>query len=328
MSTQPVSPAGLNLRGAVDLSSLRRPAGQPAGPPAGTQPGAAAPTGPAAAGPSLPSPVLDVTVQTFERVVQLSTTVPVVVDLWTSRSPGSETFSASLAATVREYDGRILLARVDVDAEPQIAAAFGVQQVPAVMAVLAGQPLPLFEGAVPQPQVRQLFDQLLTVAAQQGVTGKLTITGDGVAAAAEDESEPALPPLHAEAYAAIERDDMDAAADAYRRALAENPADSMASVGLAQVELYLRTRGADLTAAREQAAQDLDDVDAALMAADLDLLGGHVEDAFARLVDTVRRTSGDERDRVRLRLVELFTVVGGDDARVANARRALANALY
>ncbi len=323
MSTQPVSPAGMNLRGAVDLSGLRRPTG-PADPSAAA--GAPAPSG--AAGPSLPSPVLDVTVQTFERVIQLSTTVPVVVDLWTPRSPGSEAFSASLAATVREYDGRILLARVDADAEPQIVAAFGVQQVPAVMAVLAGQPLPLFEGAVPQAQVRQLFDQLLTVAAQQGVTGKLTITGDGIAAGADEESEPVLPPLHAEAYAAIERDDMDAAADAYRRALVENPADSMASAGLAQVELYRRTRGADLEAAREKAAQDLDDVDAALMAADLDLLGGHAEDAFARLVDTVRRTSGEERDKVRLRLVELFSVVGVDDPRVVLARRALANALF
>lgn len=327
MSTQPGPSAGLNLRGAVDLSSLRRPAPAPAGAASGG--GAAVPSAPAA-GPSLPSAVLDVTVQTFERVVQLSATVPVVVDLWTARSPGSQKFSAVLAATVREYDGRILLARVDVDAEPQIAAAFGVQQVPAVMAVLAGQPLPLFEGAVPDAQVRQLFDQLLTVAGQQGVSGRLTITGDPGTPAGEaaEPTEPPLPPLHAQAYAAIERDDMDAAADAYRRALAENPADSMASAGLAQVELYRRTRGVDLEAARLRAAQDPDDLDAALVAADLDLLGGHVEDAFARLVDTVRRTSGDDRDRVRVRLVELFSVVGGDDARVISARRALASALF
>ena len=174
----PAATSGLNLRGAVDLSGLsRRPQQPPAGAPVA---GPGAP--PAGGGPSLPTPVLDVTVATFERIVQLSTTVPVVVDLWTPRSPASQQFSALMAGIAVELDGRLLLARVDVDAEPQIAQAFGVQQVPAVMAVVGGQPVPLFEGAASDAQVRQVFDQLLALAAQQGVTGRLTITGDGAEA--------------------------------------------------------------------------------------------------------------------------------------------------
>ncbi len=144
----------------------------------------------------------------------------------------------------------------------------------------------------------------------------------------EEAEEPPLPPLHQEAFDAIERDDLDGAEAAYRRALAENPRDAEATAGLAQVGLMRRTKDADLAAARQAAASDPDDVDAALLVADLDVLGGHVEDAFARLVETVRRTSGDERERVRVRLVELFDVVGGDDPRVLTARRALASALF
>ncbi len=334
--TQPPLPptGGLNLRGAVDLSAMtRRPPAPAAGAPAGAATTAAggptAPGGPPGAGPSLPSPVLDVTVASFERVIQLSTTVPVVVDLWTPRSPASKQFSALMASIVLELDGRLLLARVDVDTEPQIAQAFQVQQVPAVMAVVGGQPVPLFEGAAAEPQVRQVFDQLLALAAQQGVTGRITVTGEGVPAAeAAEDVEPELPPLHQEAFDAIERDDLDAADAAYRKALAENPRDAEATVGLAQVGLMRRTHDADLAQARQAAACDPDDVDAALLVADLDVLGGHVEDAFARLVETVRRTGGEDRDRVRLRLVELFDVVGGDDPRVLAARRALASALY
>lgn len=330
MSQQPLPPSGLHLRGAVDLSGLTRRQQAPATPASGGAPGpGSSADGVAATGPALPSPVLDVTVQSFERVVQLSTTVPVVVDLWTPRSPASKQFSALMASIAVELDGRLLLARVDVDSEPQIAQAFGVQQVPAVMAVVGGQPVPLFEGAASEQQVRQVFEQLLALAAQQGVTGRLSITGEDAGAEAQEEAEePPLPPLHQEAFDAIERDDLDAAAEAYRKALAENPRDAEATSGLAQVGLMARTRDADLETARRAAADAPDDVDAALLVADLDVLGGHVEDAFVRLVDTVRRTSGDERERVRVRLVELFDAVGGDDPRVLTARRALASALF
>jgi putative thioredoxin len=196
-----------------------------------------------------------------------------------------------------------------------------------VYAVLKGQPIPLFQGAQPEAQVRQVLTELLRVAAANGVSG--TVQVDGAAAApAEEEVEEPLPPLHQEAYDAIERGDFTAAVAAYEQALRENPADDLARVGLAQVRLLERTQDVDLAAARAKAAQDPDDVDAQLVVADLDVLGGHVEDAFTRLVDTVRRTSGADRDRVRVHLVELFEVVGPTDPRVPAARLALANALF
>lgn len=327
MTTPSGPPRGLNLRGAVDLSALRRPSSPPSGTAPGAPAGGARPAAPAGDGPTLPSPVLDVTVETFEALVQLSTTVPVVVDLWTPRSPASRDFSDLLGRVTTELAGRLVLGHVDVDTQPQIAQAFGVQQVPAVMAVLGGQPVPLFEGAATEEQVRQIFDRLLALAAQQGVTGSVQLTGaaDDVA---DEPAETPLPPLHQEAFDAIERDDLDAAAAAYRSALAEDPRDVEASAGLAQVELMRRTAAVDLEAARADAAATPDDLDAQLLVADLDVLGGHVEDAFARLVDVVRRTVGDDRDRVRTRLVELFDVVGGDDPRVLAARRSLASALF
>lgn len=327
MTTQPGAPRGLNLRGAVDLSALRRPSSPPASGGGGAAPAAGGAPAPGGDGPTLPSPVLDVTVETFEALVQLSTTVPVVVDLWTPRSPASRQFSDLLGRVTTELAGRLVLGHVDVDTQPQIAQAFGVQQVPAVMAVLGGQPVPLFEGAATEEQVRQIFERLLALAAQQGVTGSVQLSGRADDADGEPAEAP-LPPLHQEAFDAIERDDLDAAADAYRRALGENPRDAEASAGLAQVELMRRTATADLESARAAAAAAPDDVDAQLLVADLDVLGGHVEDAFGRLVDLVRRTAGDDRDRVRTRLVELFDVVGGDDPRVQAGRRALASALF
>lgn len=310
MSQQPSTPPSprLDLRGAVDLSGLgQRQRASGAAPPA-----------------SNGRFVVDVTDATFgEQVVQQSMTVPVVVDLWATWCGPCKQLSPVLEKLAAEYGGRLLLAKVDVDANPQVAQAFGVQSIPTVVAVVKGQPVPLFQGAVPEPQVRKVFDELLRVAAENGVTGRL----EG-AETPEQPEEPELPPLHVEAYDAIERGDLDAAADAYQRALAESPADDMAKAGLAQVELLRRTQGVDPTQAREAAAANPTDVDAGLRCADLDVLGGHVEDAFARLVDLVRATSGDERERVRQRLLELFDVVGADDPRVLAARRALASALF
>jgi putative thioredoxin len=323
MSQQPSSPPGprLDLRGAVDLSGLAQ-RGQPGTAPAGAAAGGGGPA---------PGVVVDVNEENFgERVVQQSMTVPVVVDLWAEWCGPCKQLSPVLEKLATEYEGRILLAKVDVDANPQISQAFGVQSIPTVVAVIKGQPVPLFQGAVPEAQVRQVFEELLRVAAANGVTGTVQV-GDGQAAGEEEPEEPEeppLPPLHQEAYDAIERDDLDAAADAYRRALAETPADDLARAGLAQVELMRRTRDADLQQAREAAATDPDDIEANMLAADLDVLGGHVEDAFSRLVDLVRATSGEDRERVRQRLLELFEVVGGDDPRVLAARRSLANALF
>ena len=260
-------------------------------------------------------------------MVQSSTEHPVVVLLWASWSETSINLARDLGTLADEYAGRLLLARIDSEANPQIAQAFQSQSVPAVLAVLAGQPLPLFQGAPQLDQVRGVLDQVLEAAAANGVTGTVGPRDVAPEAVAEPE-EPPLPPLHQAAYDAIEADDLPAAAAAYEQALRENPRDDMARAGLAQVGLLTRTRDADLAQVRKAAADAPHDVDAQLAVADVDVLGGQVEDAFARLVDTVRVTAGPERERVRVRLVELFEVVGNDDPRVAAARRALASALY
>ena len=311
--TQPPGPQPrLDARGAIDLSGLgRTPAPPPGGAPSGDATGL----------------VVDVTEAEFPDVVQRSLQVPVVFVLWARWSEASTALTADLVRLVEEYAGRFLLARVDAEASPQIAQAFQAQSVPSVVAVLKGQPLPLFQGRVAEQDLRAVLDQLLAAAAANGVTGTVT-PADGPAEAEQEPTEPPLPPLHQEAYDAIERDDLDAAVDAYTRALAENPRDDEAAAGLAQVQLLRRTRDLDPAAVRSAAAADTRDVDAHLAVADLDVLGGKVEDAFARLLDLIRATRDDERERARVRLVELFGVVGDTDPRVAAARRSLASLLY
>jgi putative thioredoxin len=300
--------------GAVDLSGLA----------ARSQPTAATGNG------AVSSLVIDVTDATFEaEVLNRSLTVPVVIDLWAEWCGPCKQLSPILEKLAHEYDGRMLLAKVDVDANPQLSAAFQVQSIPSVFAVLKGQPVPLFQGAIPEAQVRLVLDQMLEVAATNGVTGRLQVAA---AASANGDGEPAAEPAHDPRYdaaaEAIEKGDFAAAADAYRSMLAETPGDADAKAGLAQVELLQRISAADPASARRAAEADPADVDAQLLAADVDFAGGDVDQALARLVDTVRRVSGEDRERVRARLLELFEIVGPADARVAKARSALASALF
>ncbi|WP_461169036.1 co-chaperone YbbN [Arthrobacter sp. Z1-15] len=307
----------MNLRGAVDLSGLKSRATAPpaAGAPAPGQGGAGAP----AASPY----IVEVSEQTFPQLVQLSEQVPVIIDLYSARSPESVQVSNVLKSIVTEHDGKLLLGRVDVEAFPQIAQAFQAVAVPTVAAVLKGQPVPLFDRAVPEEQIRALVAELLQVAAANGVAGTLNEGGAG-----EPAEEAPLPPLHQEAYDAIVAGDYDGAAAAYRKALAEQPADAEAKAGLAQVELMARLKGADAEKLRTEAAANPDDVDAQLAVADLDVSGGHVEDAFNRVVRLIARVFGDDREKARLRLLDLFEVVGTTDPRVTKARSALARALF
>lgn len=323
MTSQP-PPRDLNLRGAVDLSGLtRRPPQAGAG---GAPGGAPGPGGGAAGAPAVASLVVDVTSATFEQVLSLSTTVPVVLDLWADWCQPCRQLSPVLEKLVNDDAGRWLLAKIDVEAEKEIAGMLRVQSLPTVLAVVGGRPVPLFQGALPEPQVRQVLDELLSVAEQNGVSGRLNVSG--APADQQEPEEPALPPLHQKAFDALEAGDLPAAADAYDLALAQNPADAMAKAGKAQVSLLQRVSALDLDTARAAAAADPGDVEAGLVVADVDLSGGHVEDAFARLIDLVRITAGDDRDKVRNRLLELFEVVGIDDERVMKARRSLASALF
>ena len=314
MSQTPFTAAA--LRGAVDLSSLKRPAPQ-AGP---ASPGAAAP--PVAAG-----LVVQGSDASIRDVIADSAKHPIVMVLWSSRLPQSSDFVATVTAVAQRYAGRFQLVTVDVDVNPTIMQAFQVQAVPVSFAFVAGQPVPLFEGVQPEDQVTAVIDQVLALAEQQGVTGTIGNAAPAAESATEPE-EPPLAPLHQQAFDAIEADDLDGAAEAYKAALLENPADAEARIGLAQVGLMQRTRGADLQAARAAAAQAPTDVDAQILAADLDLLGGHVEDAFLRLIDTVRVTSDADRNSAREHLVELFEVVGSSEDVVVRARKALMSALF
>ncbi|OOP60196.1 co-chaperone YbbN [Arthrobacter sp. SRS-W-1-2016] len=316
--SRPVSPAAasqLNLRGAVDLSALRRPApAAPSGAPAasGGSPGSGQPLR------------VDATEANFQDLVQLSAQIPVLFLLWSNRSLEASTLLHSLEGVVESYGGKVVLAAADVDAFPQLAQAFQVQAIPTAIAVLKGQPVPLFEGPASDQEIRSLIDELLKVAEANGVTGSIG-TGDAGA-----EARP-LPPLQQAAFDAIEAGDYAAAATAYRQALAEKPADAEAKAGLAQVELMGRLELLTATEAetmRQRAAEEPDDIDVQLTVADLDISGGHIEDAFNRIIAFIGRNFGPERETARVRLLELFDVVGISDQRVAKARQGLARVLF
>lgn len=315
--TNPTPDPSFSTRGAVDLSALNRPQSPPPGEPGGA--------------PSAGGYVLDVTDANFQQVVQDSTTYPVVMLLWIPTDKANADLGELLGRLAEEYAGRFLLGRLDAQAYPQVAAAFQVQGVPTVVAVLQGQPLPLFQGAAPEEQVRDVLEQVLAAAEQNGVTGRAPGQGGEDEARPEAEAEPAeepLPPLHQEAYDAIERDDLDAAVAAYEKAIRQDPKDALAVAGLAQVRLLQRTRDADLQAVRTAAAAAPADVDAQLAVADTDMLGGKVEDAFARLLELLPGADADAKEKVRVRLVEYFEIVGPTDPRVVKARQRLAIALY
>jgi putative thioredoxin len=303
------------MAGAVDLGALAaaREAEQRATAPRGSAPAGV---------------VVDVTEATFAaEVIERSMTVPVVVDLWATWCQPCTVLSPILEALVAEDGGRWVLAKVDVDAEPRVAAAFQVQSIPTIVAVVKGQPLPLFQGALPAPQVRAYIDELLKAAEQAGVTGTV---GEVAAVEEGDAGEPAEPPLHpalVAAFDAIDAGDWVAADAAYAALLAAEPGNPDARAGAALVGVLRRVDGVDPQAALASAAADPSDAAAASLAADVEAAQGDFAAAFARLVDLVRRSAGDERDAARTQLLGLFEVAG-DDPAVAPARIALANALY
>ncbi|MBC7724369.1 MAG: tetratricopeptide repeat protein [Burkholderiaceae bacterium] len=304
------NPSAASLRGAVDLSSLVRPPAPPAGsaPPAG---------GPAAA---LPSLVMDATDATFSAILELSNTVPVIVELYA----GAPT--ATLGNLVTGFAGRLVLARVDATGNPQLQQAFQATVAPTVAAVVGGRPIALFEGELPEAEARQVLEQLLVLAAQNNVTGTVSVADAG-----EEPAEPVeepLPPLHQEAYDAIERGDYPAAIAAYRTAIAQDPRDGLAVAGLAQVSLIDRLAGQTAVGIRDAAAAAPGDVTAQLAVADLDVSGGHLEDAFDRLLELFPTLDADGKTAVRTRLLDYFEVAGAEDPRVGAARRRLTTLLY
>ncbi|MFE3650274.1 tetratricopeptide repeat protein [Streptomyces sp. NPDC059152] len=265
-----------------------------------------------------------------EDVLQRSTEVPVVIDFWAEWCEPCKQLGPLLENLAAEYAGKFVLAKIDVDGNQMLFQQFGVQGIPAVFAVVAGQPIPLFQGAVPEAQLRQVLDQLVQVAEQQ-----FGIVGAPVDPAAAESAEAAAPapvgPYDAALTAAadaLDAGDLGGAIQAYRNVLADDPTNPEAKLGLAQAELLQRVQDLDPQVVRQEAAERPADVPAQIRAADLDLVGGHVEDAFGRLVDAVQRTAGEDREAARVRLLELFDVIGTDDPRVTKARTALARVLF
>jgi putative thioredoxin len=313
--------------GAIDLSGLKRPAGgagQPAGQgaPAGGAGGAGAPAGGA-------SYWLDITEENFQATVEASITAPVLLAFYSaSRLPESEQMARDLATVAEEYEGRFLAGLVDIDTQPAIAQAVQLQSVPFVFAVIDGRPQPLIQDVLPLDGLRTAINQVMQQLTTQGITGRHQPRQTAPPVVEGEDGEPPLDPRYAPAQDALERDDFDAAVAEYQKLVDANPADTEAAAGLSMATLLQRTKDADLDAARAAADASPDDVAAHTLVADLDMLGGRVEDAFDRLVDVVRRTEGDDRNQAREHLLGLFAAVGNDDPRVLKGRQALANALF
>jgi len=292
-------PREFSIYGAVDLGARqaaaqrREQAAARAGGPAGSD-------GPGGPGGQPDGFVFDVSEDTFETdVLERSRSVPVVMDLWAEWCGPCKQLSPILEKLAAEANGAWVLAKVDVDANPQLSAALQVQSIPMVVAVVAGQLVPGFLGALPEAQVRQWLGQLMQAVKQLS-----------------------------EAQQAMERGDLDAAAAAFERMLADTPGHPVAVQGLAQVNLFRRVNSYDEAAARKAAAASPGDVDAQIKVADLDMASGRSGEAFDRLLGVIRRTAGEERNRARLHLIGLFDIFPPRDPRVTKARATLSSLLF
>jgi putative thioredoxin len=276
--------------------------------------GTAAATGNGA--PSSRPVVVDVTEATFQQeVVERSAEIPVVIDFWAAWCGPCRQLSPILEKLAVEGGGRWALAKIDVDSNQRLSSAAGVQGIPAVKAVIGGQIVGEFTGALPESQVRQWIDSLLKAAADQG----FGVPADGAA--------PEADPLET-AYAALAAGDLDAAEAELNAVLAKTPNDAAAKAGLAQIALLRRTESVDEGALAAAAAANPDAVEANLAVADLDVLSGNAEAAFTRLIGLIRRLDGDDREQVKTHLIGLFDALDPGDPVVLRARRELANALF
>ena len=312
-----IPPSRANLRGAVDLSSLVRP-------PAASGAAASGAVGPAAGAGTAPSLVVEATDASFTAILDLSQNVPVVVELYLGEP------SPTLVKVITGYAGRFVLATVDAAANPQLQQAFKATAAPTVAAVVAGRPIALYEGELAEADVKQVLEQLLTLAAQQNVTGTIDVAADGATdgAVPAEPVEEVLPPHHQEAYDAIAAGDLEAAIREYTTAIAQDPRDQLAVAGLAQVSLLSRLGSSTSADIRSAAGNAPDDIDTQLAVADLDVSGGHLDDAFSRLLDLFAALPQADKDRVRARMLDYFEIAGAEDPRVGAARRRLTGLLY
>jgi len=281
-----------NFGQAFDLSSLTKPKVDPA----------------------TPLPGIEVSVENLSSdILPLSLVRPVIVLMWSPRSTESVEMVKVLGKLEIDYKGAFALARVDIEAHPQVAQAFQTKAVPYAVAIIAEQVIPLFEQSYPEAQVRMVMDKVLTLASEQGI---------GQAPVEQMEAE------EIEAMDALEAGNYVAAEAAYKKWLSRKPSENLAKLGLAQTQLLMRTEGLELSEVIDQSALNPSDITLQLKAADVEIVNGGVEAAFARLIHAVRATSGDERTKVKDHLLNLFALVDQSDPRLVAARKELAGALF
>jgi putative thioredoxin len=311
-----MSSSSFHRPGAVDLSQVAQRAKQSA---------AAQPSGPRTAGGSY---VVEVTEQTFEaETIRKSLKHPVVVELYSPRVATGQELSDALIEIANASDGKFLLARLNVDAAPGIVQALGLQAVPTVIALINGQLAPLFQGVLPKDQVQAAIDQLMKAAVANGIVGRAQPVGSE--SAPDAEPEPTADPRYEAADDALQRGDFAAAREEFDKLLQANPNDAGAQAGKAQAGLFARAAALDSESTLAAAnGSDDDDVNTQLAAADVEMITGQADAAFARLIELIKALSGDQRNQVRVRLLELFETLGNADERVLRARRDLMTALF
>lgn len=271
--------------------------------------------------PAMSGFVRDITEADMGAIVELSSTVPVILEIY------GQGISPQLGPVIDSYQGRLVLATLDAAKAPQLIQALQITGIPTVLAILQGRPAPLFQGQAPEDQLRSLLDQVLQLAAQAGVTG---VIPPSETAEQVNGSEPETPlsPEHQRAFEALSDNDFDGAEAAYREALKKSPADQDAKAGLANVGLMRRLHGKQAGDIRSAAAANPADVEAQMLVADLDIAGGHLDDAFRRLLGLYPQLDAESKEAIRQRLLEYFEIAGPTHPAVLPARQALASLLY
>ena len=314
---------GLSLAGAVDLESLKHQV--------------KAEPGQAGGAPAAGGYVIDTTENTFQAMVQTSATFPILLLLWVPTDDRLFSMARALGDAVNGLNGQIQLSRIDIATNPSIAQALQVQGAPALFALISGRPMPLLQGLPGDDELKQLTDEvipkIIQAAAQSGVNGTAPYSGDpdsdaAASTGATGADTEQVPPEHAEAHRLAEEGDYAGAAAEYARVMESDPSDALAAREHAKALLLARSGSADVREVRAAAASAPDDVEAQLAVADIDMIGGQIQDAFDRLLDFLAAGHKGDLEAVRQRLLEYFTIPEPTDPRLARARRRLATLMY
>lgn len=314
---------GVSLAGAVDLEALKHQV--------------KAEPGQAGGAPAAGGYVIDTTENTFQAMVQTSATFPILLLLWVPTDDRLFSMARALGDAVNGLNGQIQLSRIDIATNPSIAQALQVQGAPALFALISGRPMPLLQGLPGDDELKQLTDEvipkIIQAAAQSGVNGTAPYSGDpdsdaAASTGATGADTEQVPPEHAEAYRLAEEGDYAGAAAEYARVMESDPSDALAAREHAKALLLARSGSADVREVRAAAAAAPDDVEAQLAVADIDMIGGQIQDAFDRLLDFLAAGHKGDLEAVRQRLLEYFTIPEPTDPRLARARRRLATLMY